>query len=397
MNFYLKWKVLRKDYNYINGIIVSKPEQILDLGYSEKLTILKFLVETSDIERLSILFCITGNYAFRKMIIEQVQMSINYKLYDALINECTIDFIEFATMAHENKLLEYLASFIAKNKPFNQEFIEAIIEYLLLHNVDETTVNIACLRAFKDPRLEEKIAKSKNYKYIITYILNTSKNSKFIKKCLLNGLSFEHYKLLCNDLKIKKPDAFTNLKRITMTLVKEHKIDSEYLILLIELTPDDLDKDKYINIIISLKDLNKIRKLMAILTSGEQEKYTSEALKNNDQENIFNLACTTNCSKTKKLISYILNFRTSEYKALLITHLEGEYLGYALEQVLREQGTRTFLNIYLNIYKSQNIAYIKILDYIFNNKLESLFGGYSALFEAHKSILDIDRNNLQRN
>ena len=59
MNIYLRWKVLRKDYNYINGIIVSKPEQILDLSYSEKITILKFLVETSDIERLSILFCIT--------------------------------------------------------------------------------------------------------------------------------------------------------------------------------------------------------------------------------------------------------------------------------------------------------------------------------------------------
>lgn len=248
MNIYLRWKVLRKDYNYINGIIVSKPEQILDLSYSEKITILKFLVETSDIERLSILFCITGNYDFRKMIIEQVQMSINYKLYDALINECTIDFIEFATMAHENKVLAYLANYIAKNKPFNQECIEAIIECLILHNVDETTVNIACLRAFKDTRLEEKIAKSKIYKYIITYILNTSKNSKFIKKCLLNGLSFEHYKLLCNDLKIKKPDAFTNLKRITMTLVKEHKIDFEYLILLIELLPDDLDKDKYNNV-----------------------------------------------------------------------------------------------------------------------------------------------------
>ncbi len=397
MNIYLKWKVAKKDYSYIKKIIVSKPEEILTLNYKEKITIIKFLVETSDIERLSILFCITRNYAFRKMIIEQVQMSINYKLYDALINECIIDFIEFAIMAYEKKLLEYLANYISENKPFNREYIEAIIEHLLLHCVNETTINIACLPAFKDTRLEEKIAKSKIYKYIITYILNTSKNSKFIKKCLLNGLSFEHYKLLCNDLKIKKPEAFKNLKRITMTLVKEHKIDSEYLILLIELLPDDKDKDKYINIIMSLKDLNKIRKLMAILKSEEQEKYASEALRNNDQESIFNLAFTTNCSKTKKLINYILNFRTPEYKALLITYLEGEYLEYALEKVLREQGTRSFLNIYLNIYKNQNIAYVKILDYIFNNKLESLFGGYSSLFRAHQTILDIDRNNLQRN
>jgi len=81
----------------------------------EKITIIKFLVETSDIERLSILFCITRNYAFRKMIIEQVQMSINYKLYDALINECIIDFIEFAIMAYEKKLLEYLANYISEN------------------------------------------------------------------------------------------------------------------------------------------------------------------------------------------------------------------------------------------------------------------------------------------
>ena len=161
MNLYLKWKVARKDYNYINEIIVSKPEQVLYLNYKEKITIIKFLVESSDIERLSILFCITRNYAFRKMIIEQVQMSINYKLYDALINECTIDFIEFATMAHENKLLEYLAEYIDKNRPFNREYTEVIIEHLLLHNLDDGIINIACLPSFKDTRLEEKIAKSK--------------------------------------------------------------------------------------------------------------------------------------------------------------------------------------------------------------------------------------------
>lgn len=195
---------------------------------------------------------------------------------------------------------------------------------------------------------------------------------------------------------MKKTEAYKNLKRITMTLVEEHKIDSEYLILLIGLISDAEDKDKYIKIILSLKDLNKIRKLMAILKAEEQEKYASEALINNDQESIFNLACTTNCSKTPKLINYILSFRTPEYKSLLIIYLEGEYLEYALEKILREQGIRTFLDIYLDMYKNNNIAYIKILDYIFNNELETIFGVYSALFIAHKRILDIDRNNLQR-
>lgn len=181
MNLYLKWKVAKKDYSYIKKIIVSKPEEILTLNYKEKITIIKFLVETSDIERLSILFCITRNYAFRKVIIEQVQTHVNYKLWDALINECLIDFIEFATTNHENKLLEYLAEYIDKNRPFNREYTEVIIEHLLLHNLDDGIINIACLPSFKDTRLEEKIAKSKNYKYISAYILNTSKNSKFIK------------------------------------------------------------------------------------------------------------------------------------------------------------------------------------------------------------------------
>lgn len=392
MNLILKYKLLKKDYSYINTIILFKPEEILKLNSSEQLVIIKDLVANSDLESLKRLFCLTSNYAFRKMIIDQVKNSINHRFLDELIKECLYAFIEYATLSDDLKFIEYLANFIEDSNIVNLEYIDLLKKHLLIHSISDYTIRIACLPKFRDSKFEEKIAKSRNYSYILYYILNTNKNSKFLKKVLLTELNCDDFKRLCIELSSKKPTAFQNLKRITNILVKEKKLCAKYLIILIELYPNNENRKKYIDTIISLNNFNSIKSLMAILNPEEQEIYASEALRKNDIQTILNLACTTNCSKTQKLISYSITWGTFSNRIFLITNLKGEYLNFALEKLLIEQGYRKFMNIYLYLHDNNDVAYITMLNYIFDNHLESSFSSYYIILKTHKELLDIEQN-----
>lgn len=392
MNLLLKWKLLKKDYSYINTIILSNPEEILKLNSLEQLAIIKDLVANSDIESLKRLFCLTSNYAFRKMIIDQAKNSVNHRFLDELIKECLYAFIEYATISNDYKFIEYLANFIEESNIINLEYIELIKKHLLLHHLSDYTIRIACLPKFRDPKFEDKIAKSRNYSYILYYILNTNKNSKFLKKVLMTELNCDDFKRLCIELSNKKPAAFQNLKRLTNILVKENKICAKYLMILIELYPKDNNRKKYIEIIISLSNINDIRELMAIISSKEQEIYASEALRKNDMQTILNLACTTNCSKTPKLISYIITWGTFGNKIFLIANLKGEYLNFALANLLTKQGYRKFMDIYLYFHDNNDIAYVNMLNYVFDNHLETSFSSYNIIIKMHKDLLDMEQN-----
>lgn len=390
MDIILKIKLMRNDFAYIKKVLTTKPEKILKLNISEQHKIINQLVTAYEFRLLIIIFSFNMPY-LRKMIIEIAKTSPNINFLDKLIKESILDFIKYAISENDRDLLYYIVKYMTSNNIVNEEYIALIINYILIHKIDKTFVKIACMPSFKSAKLEDKLISSNDSTLIYYYIINSSKNSKFLQKYILSEPDFAEFKLIAHNLKDESYQSYMNFKRLTLEAVKNSKISPRYLLIIIMNDRYNKNNDKYIKIIIEKNDIEIIQELMDFIGVKEQGKYISLALQEKNDRMILNLALTTRCIKTKELIDYIIGLISDIKKITLLTNLEGTLLDYTLEKLFLHS-KYDFIRILKALIHCNNEAWTKMIDFIYDRDLLCYFNSESInLIVTYHSNLEVKK------
>ncbi len=274
----------------------------------------------------------------------------------------------------KNPVLIYnYAKLLSTNPQKNAPIINKIKDYNLNSDLTDLTLFIFSLDGFYDERIVEKIIKSQNIHYIYTLLkdINISETQNILERYLKTiPEQYDIYSL--SKILLEYPVLFEIFLNVILKSNIDNETKSAYLLSTLKGTNKTLLKERIIASIIELNSLLTINDLMQVLTSEEQTKLSKKYLETKNDSAIFSLACTTNCSETKKLIDYI--FPKLNYCDIikLIINVKSTYLNYIFKKIIQEK-RQMYLKILNELYLIGSNKYIDMILFISKNKLESLF------------------------
>ncbi len=393
MNFLEKWQLKKeikrltaskksyKLYKLVNNSLYPL-DDILNMLTKEQVDLLTTGAMNQYDNDLIIEIAVNNKYANIDKIIKYLVVKFNSNYYDYeyhLSYFIGTHFQEFLNGALQNKnadLIFYLANQASYDITKYEKEIKRIKKYYLTYPVTKETIYIASLNGFNTEDIENKIITGSIYLFI--EYLNGCSNPepviiKFFKSnpSLLNIKYFFH-NYLHTDM----------LKTITNILLTSDLIDidakSLYLITLYSINSEDNLKEEITPIILSCNNLDTIANFMHTFNSEEQNNLCATYLNTNNLHILLNLAFTTDCLYTYKIIDKII----LEHHHLIIpllTNLHNRYLDYALDQIIKTKNANYFLNLIYTLKNENNLTYLKLIKFIYSYHYEYLFSKESLI------------------
>lgn len=356
----------KKEYHKILDMIYWNKEVIYELTKKQVDELIEFLLmKKGRVFYLNKLIHVASDTQ-RERIIDYIA-TLSY-FDEKYIHETYYDEYLQKALEHNNAILIYLLAQIAASKPQKYETqINKIKDYYKNSLVDYRFIDIVSTRAFYCDEFNQKILKSDPM--MIIYLLEKftyKKRLEFISKYLYE-INMDTFKLLVNEFHNNK-EFYDGILKIVRK-IDNKALQGEYLYSLYEITFDD----NIIEAVISLNDITIIKKLMKLVNEEKQCEFGKKALDNKNSEIIFNLACSTDCVMTYKLIDFILtedNFLKNVY---LVSNLERRFLSYTLDKIIKEKGSKYYLGLVNKLYLYGLSNVLETINFIFIYKLEYLF------------------------
>ncbi len=328
--------------------------------------------------RLFLLLSISSSYI-------KVQDIINYipfrkytnEYYDSLINELLLgkidEFIDLMKKDYINSQVgSYIISFCMTRNLRGK--LEEIKEYLLTQKIDEKLLHFWVSPDFNFPEFRAKLRDSGSTN-IIKYLYLSDNSDLFIKEYVesypkikdLQTIALEFFQAT----KMNKKNIYYGLLKEVRNLNNRNKeLKSEYLYTLIEIDKNNLDKEKIIEEIILLKNLEVIKRLVLIMREEEVKSVITKYLASDDFEIITILSVVTN---NKELIDKVILSDEDSYITFMIGNLEGKYLDYALGKILEIKKANYFTDLINHLYLEGYSNILIVINFVFKYNLEYLF------------------------
>ncbi len=375
---YLLNNYLKKDsISQINDLIFSVGPEIYDcLTYKEESALIKLALKNQEHSLLlSHLLLYSKNINIKEILPHILINQINPDIFLKYLS----DFMSLALNDDRKNLILHLARFIAANPNNYTKEINLIKNFLLNNEVNYITTSIAPLKGFYDNKLENKIINSES-KYIYDYLIKAPYKLTFLKNYYLTKPSNENIKKIASKFTNKKnivnKEIYDYLVEIiTTTDIKDPELQSNHLFTLYKINKSYPKLDLIIYSLINLNIPQIIKELMNELNETKQNEICLNYLETPKTpfKYFVTLASTTNCNATYKLIDKVLLNNNLLINVDLIGHLEGRFLSYTLDKILKEHNTIYYLNIINKLYLLGYNNYLQAINFIFKYKLEHLF------------------------
>lgn len=282
-------------------------------------------------------------------------------------------FDEYLRSGFEQKydnLLYYLGLIAARNPKKYENQIIQLRNYYKSMEVDYRFINLVTKQAFYCEELIEKILEREN-KALMDFlrILDIEKINNFLYHYFIR-LDMDAFKSIVKEFGTNK-EIYNSLLSVIQTL-NSNEPRYEYLYIMYEI----IRKEELIDLIILSGDLTTIKKLMKLLEGKKQIQICEEYIEKGNYKNKLDLACSTDCVTTYKLIDDILenNFLNKNIEEIvyLVSNLEGRFVSYALNKIIINHSEYYLLLIdKLYLYGLSNT--IEAINFIFVYKFEYLF------------------------
>lgn len=282
-------------------------------------------------------------------------------------------FDEYLRSGFEQKydnLLYYLGLIAARNPKKYENQIIQLRNYYKSMEVDYRFINLVTKQAFYCEELIEKILEREN-KALMDFlrILDIEKINNFLYHYFIR-LDMDDFKSIVKEFETNK-EIYNSLLSVIQTL-NSNEPGYEYLYIMYEI----IRKEELIDLIILSGDLTTIKKLMKLLEGKKQIQICEEYIEKGNYKNKLDLACSTDCVTTYKLIDDILenNFLNKNIEEIvyLVSNLEGRFVSYALNKIIINHSEYYLLLIdKLYLYGLSNT--IEAINFIFVYKFEYLF------------------------
>lgn len=306
----------------------------------------------------------------RKQIIDY--MTTKRYFYDKrYIHEKYFD--EYLKSGFEQKydnLLYYLGLIAARNPKKYENQIIQLRNYYKNMEVDYRFIELVTKQAFYCEELIEKILEREN-KALIDFlrILDIEKINNFLYHYFIR-LDMDVFKSIVKEFGTNT-EIYNSLLSVIQTL-NPNEPRYEYLYIMYEI----IRKEELIDLIILSGDLTTIKKLMKLVEGKKQIQICEVYIEKGNYKNKLDLACSTDCVTTYKLIDDILenNFSNKNIEEIiyLVSNLEGRFVSYALNKIILNDSEYYLLLIdKLYLYGLSNT--IEAINFIFVYKFEYLF------------------------
>lgn len=363
----IKYLFIIRDYERLKRLIVLHDEIIKYLNDREIEELLNFAVKEKEIILFNtLLIFITEN---KKDGI--VKNNISYYLQSAL----------------ENPIFLYsLSRYLSLNSKEYLAEIQKIKRVLSDKPLSEITIYILSLPGFYDKEIENRIIKNKNSHFLFNLLQNKSilETRAILQKYLRTKPKPRQIYHLTQCL-ASSEEQLIELKSIVMEMNLDKTLKSQYLLAILEESPEREPEFILVQKIIDLNDFLTVNRLMRKISKEYQATLIKQYLKENKREILFTLACTTDCEETLSLIDKILENMNEFNLIILLSNVEQKYFSHIVIEAIKEENL--CLKIINKLYLMGSNRYEWIIDYIMseNNNLVSKEKKLQLL-EAKKNI-----------
>lgn len=366
----IKWHFLVGDYWSIKDELEKNKEKVIPYLTNTDVSILINFMKYHCYKGLLLLLLDCADKDQKKEIIYNYCKFKAHYLHIEELHTYYDDFLEYGLEYKDNLLLLTLADIASIEPQKYSSKIQVLKEYFLSKEVDYYFIKVASFDNFTCNEFEEKIINS-DIKLVIEYLkkLNEPKDKLFLKRYIIeNNYDKECIKALALEFK-NNYEYYTEIINITKSIT-DLNFQSELLYMLYELNSD------YKNLVIDIINLNNItiiKKLMKLIDEKEQNKLIELCLEENANQKVFALASSTDCIATYKAIDYVLAQDNFEEILYLIAYIEGRFISYTLDKIIKEKGTNYYLKIINKLYLFNLPNLLESINFIYIYKLEYLF------------------------
>ncbi len=335
------------------------------------------LNESPHADQKRIVDCILNRY-YHKLWSEQEKL---IKHFDLFLDEL---------MKRNDECLIFTLAKIATTLPKSLEYMARITSYCLYSkNNSNLALKLSRLPEYNDESLKMKIH-GLLLKELIIYMSHcqNEENLKIAIEDYFNGANSKEVKELLVEFMNNK-GMFKRIYDYIKTEIIDRKKAAAYLLEILRLKPDYHREDIIIEIIY-YGSVDTISKLMTMLSEEEQNEWCFSILDEGNLTLIYDLAITTNCKETYKLIDALLA-QDIDFEIGLLNDLKNRFLSYAWDYVFKNRSLDYIRNLLNHFYVTNSIGYITATKFIVEYKYISLFTEQeqSNIMEAYEEKEDM--------
>lgn len=321
--------------------------------------------------------------AMQDKILNYILEPLNSKYipYDVIETNLKV-FLKKVKETNNYYAIQIISQLLSKNPSAYQREIDEITDFMLKSEdtsiKDINIIQIVKLNGFNPEKFHSYFLKRTN-RSRVAYLLNIPEEyqESFINLYLNSNPNTNDLKIFMYTLDGKLEPKFLSKELESMLLdcikdIPDEDLKCKYLLIYLETILKNVYNKEITFIIMLSNKLYYIKELMGVIPEEIQDKICEEYLALNNHIDILNLAITTDCKTTYKLVDTILETYSDAEILDLISNLSGRFLSYALDRIIKRD-TRYYLSLIDTLYLLSANNSIEVIEFIFIYHLEYLF------------------------